>query len=141
MKALNSSTTKREPRLNFLLRELQRVVKPGSIIALITDFIGSDDETLEILSALARHNDINLFWIHDESETRAWARGYYPVLVDGRKFGFTLDGSKSDDWLLQSQQQHRIGVETLGSRLNLPLIPVCCNRDISRQILQALSLT
>ena len=35
-------------RLNFLLRELQRVVKPGSIIALITDFIGLDEESLDL---------------------------------------------------------------------------------------------
>ena len=125
-------------RLNFLLRELQRVVKPGSIIALITDFIGIDDESLEILSALVKHNDVNAFWIHDETETQAWASGYYPVVIEQQKHGIELDGSARDDWLLRSQQEHRNRIEALANRFNMPLIPVCCNRDISRQILQAL---
>lgn len=127
-------------RLNFLLRELQRVVKPGSIVALVTDFIGIDDETLEIISALTRHNDINIFWIHDESEIRAWASGFYPVLSGGHRHGIEFDGSNKDDWLRQCQQGHQNRIETLCSRFKLPLIPVCCNQDISQQITQALKV-
>ena len=129
-----------ECRLNFLLRELQRVVKPGSIIALISDFIGLDEETREMISALGKHNDINIFWIHDEIETRAWASGFYPVVTGGHKRPVEIDGSSSDDWLLLRQRRHRNRIEALCSRFNLPLIPVCCNQDISRQILQALKL-
>ncbi len=127
-------------RLNFLLRELQRVVKPGSIVALVTDFIGIDDETLELISVLARHNDINIFWIHDESEIRPWASGFYPVLSGGHRHGIEFDGSNQDDWLRQCQQRHQNRIETLCSRFKLPLIPVCCNQDISQQITQALKI-
>ncbi len=126
-------------RLNFLLRELQRVVKPGSIVALITDFIGLNEESLELLSALAKHNDINLFWIHDETETDAWPRGYYPVLIKRQKLGLDLARPDEDSLLRRWQQQHRARIEALATRFNMPLIPVCCNREISPQIMQSLS--
>ena len=128
----------RESRLNFLLQELMRVVKPGSIIALISDFIGLDDESLEIVSALARHNDINVFWIHDSSETGAWAPGYYPLLVDGRRGGIEIEAAADAAWLREIQRQHRERIETMCSSLNLPLAALCCNLDINRQLLQAL---
>jgi len=124
-------------RLNFLLRELNRVVKPGSIIALITDFIGLDEESLEILSALSKHNDITAFWIHDETETEAWPRGYYPILINRKKQGIDLSGSEQGE-LPRWQQQHRNQIEALAARFNLPLIPVSCNRDVAPQILQSL---
>jgi uncharacterized protein (DUF58 family) len=126
-------------RLNFLLRELQRVVKPGSIIALISDFIGLDRESLGLLSALSRHNDINAFWIYDETETDAWPRGYYPVMINRQKLGFDLEKPGEDDLLRHWQQQHRTRIESLTTRFDMPLVPVCCNRDITAQILQRLS--
>ncbi len=126
----------RESRLNFLLRELSRVVKPGSIIALISDFIGLDDESLEILSTLARHNDINVFWIHDRLETGAWASGYYPLIVDGRRGGIEITAEAA--WLRECQCRHRERIENLCSSLNLPLAALSCNQDINRQLLRAL---
>jgi len=127
-------------RLNFLLRELNRVVKPGSIIALITDFIGLDDQSLEILSSIVRHNDVNAYWIHDDTEIKTWPGGHYQVLVGRQKVGFDLSGSTSDAWLSQWQQEHRNRIETLTSRFNIPLLPVSCNRAITPQILKNLNI-
>ena len=130
----------RRNRLNFLLRELNRVVKPGSIIALITDFIGLDDQSLEILSSIVKHNDVNAYWIHDDTEINTWPGGHYQVLVDQQKVGFDLSGSASDAWLSQWQQEHRNRIETLTSRFNIPLLPVSCNRAITPQILKNLNI-
>ena len=126
-------------RLNFLLGELNRVVKPGSIIALITDFIGLDEQSLEILSSIVKHNDVNAYWIHDDTEINTWPGGHYQVLVDQKKVGFDLSGSASDAWLSQWQQEHRNRIDTLTSRFNIPLLPVCCNRAITPQILMNLN--
>lgn len=128
-------------RLNFLLRELHRVVKPGSIIALLSDFIGLDDTSLEILSTLARHNDLSAFWIHDKTEIGAWPQGYYPILMSGQRRGFDLTESGQGDLLLQWQRQHCNQIEALATRFAIPLIPVSCNHDISPQILHNLNLT
>ena len=127
-------------RLNFLLRELNRVVKPGSIIALITDFIGLDEQSLEILWPIVKHNDVNAYWIHDDTEIKPWPEGHYQVLVDRQKVGFDLSGSASDAWLSQWQQQHRNRIESLTSRFDIPLLPVSCNRAITPQVLKNLNI-
>lgn len=127
-------------RLNFLLRELNRVVKPGSIIALITDFIGLDEQSLEILWPIIKHNDVNAYWIHDDTEINTWPEGHYQVLVDQQKVEFDLSGSASDTWLSQWQQEHRNRIESLTSQFDIPLLPVSCNRAITPQILKNLNI-
>ncbi len=127
-------------RLNFLLREINRVVKPGSIVALITDFIGIDEQSLELLSAIVRHNDISAYWIHDDTEINAWPGGHYQVVADRQKVSFDLLGNSSDNWLTQWQSKHRDQIESLTSRLNIPLLAVSCNRDITAQIVNNLAL-
>jgi uncharacterized protein (DUF58 family) len=130
----------KESRLNFLLRELHRVVKPGSIIALISDFIGLDNESLELLSAITRHNHVNACWIHDETETEAWPRGHYQVLIGRRRIGFDLSARAKNDWLARCQQEHRSNIEAMCSRFDIPLIAVSCNRDVTRQLVQQLKI-
>jgi uncharacterized protein (DUF58 family) len=125
-------------RLNFLLREINRVVKPGSIIALISDFMGIDERSMEILSAIVRHNDISAYWIHDDTEINAWPRGHYQVLAGGHRVGFDLTGA--DNWLTQWQGAHHNQIESLTSRLNIPLFPISCNQDITAQIIKSLAL-
>jgi uncharacterized protein (DUF58 family) len=127
-------------RLNFLLREVNRVSKPGSIIALITDFMGIDEQSLQLLSAIVRHNDLSAYWVYDDTEINAWPEGHYQVLAGRQKVGFDLTGSGNDDWLTQWQNDHRGQIESLTSRLNIPLFPVSCNHDITAQIVKTLFL-
>jgi hypothetical protein len=116
------------------------VVKPGAIIALISDFIGLDDQSMEILSALARHNDISAYWIHDDSEIRPWPGGHYQVLSGDRRFGFDLEGAGRDAWLASRQYRHRQRVESLAARFRLPLAEISCNRETGPQVLRHLNL-
>lgn len=127
-------------RLNFLLREINRVAKPGSIIALITDFMGIDEQSLELLSTIVRHNDISAYWVYDDTEINAWPEGHYQVIAGRQKIGVDLTGSGNDNWLRQWQSEHRNQIESLASRLNIPLLPISCNHDITAQIVKTLSL-
>lgn len=125
-------------RFNFLLRELDRVAKPSSIIALISDFIGLDDESAEILSMLVKHNDVSAYWIHDDTEINPWPEGHYQIMVGRRRVGLDLFGAAQDNWLSQWQQAHRTRIEALTSKFNIPLLPVSCNYPVNEQILQNL---
>ncbi|MBT8437212.1 MAG: DUF58 domain-containing protein [Gammaproteobacteria bacterium] len=140
MSRIDSPPDMTRNRLNFLLGELNRVVKPGSIIALITDFIGLDEQSLEILSSIVKHNDVSAYWIHDDTEIKPWPGGHYQVLVNQQKVGFDISGSASDAWLSQWQQEHRNRIETLASRFDIPLLPVSCNHAITPQFLSRLSI-
>ena len=135
------SSSHAESRLNFLLSELRRVARPGSNIALVSDFLGIDEKTSELLSGIARHNDITAFWIHDQTEVEHWPGGHYQVLFDGEKTGIDIPGSKSKSWLKDCQLAHRDKIHTLTSSLNLPLIPLSCNQEINAQIMKSLNLS
>ena len=121
-------------RLNYLLRELMRVVKPGSVITLISDFIGADAEAFELIAALSKHNQLNAFWIYDNTEVNPWQVGRYSVILQREIVDFDITGN--DDWLLSCQREHRSNIDTLISQLNIPVFPVSCNLETTPQILE-----
>ncbi len=127
-------------RLNFLLSELNRVARPGTSIVLISDFLGIDEQTLQTLSAITRHNQVSCYWIHDDCELEDWPAGYYPLLTEQGSIGLDMAASDTRDWLQQRQRDHRQRIESLCTSFNLSLLPVSCNREISRQFLQGQGL-
>ncbi len=50
------------------MRRLRRLVKPGSLVFVITDARGYSDEALNELAGLTRHNEVGLLVVYDEFE-------------------------------------------------------------------------
>ncbi len=121
-------------RLDFLLLELLRVVKPGATISLVSDFIGISANTSAYLSALVQHNDVHAFWIHDQTEIAPWPNARYEVLIDSCKLGLDLDDAKTRRDLASRQRQHRDTIEGFATRFDIPLFPISCNDDVNTQI-------
>ena len=63
----NHSDTQTE-NLNSALKKLQQVVRPGSLIYLISDFHDFSDETKKSVSMMSRHNDLIAIHISDPLE-------------------------------------------------------------------------
>ena len=125
-------------RLNYLLSELSRVVRPGADVLLISDFLGCDRQTQQLLSSICRHNQIHAYWIYDDSEVDDWPPGNYPILSQPHNLLLELDDIRHRAWLTERQEDHRQCVESLCANFNIPLQAVSCNRDISPQILQGM---
>jgi hypothetical protein len=89
------------------------------------------------LPLLTRHNDINAYWIHDDTEVNPWPRGHYRVMRDQQSIG--IDISSTDSRLSQRQQAHREQIETATTGLSIPLLPVSCNYAVTPQILKYLN--
>ena len=123
-----------QSRLGFLLQELHRVVKPGSIINLISDFVGIDQHSAEHLSLLTKHNDVNAFWIFDDIEREPWQPGQYPVRFPETVVDLNLASSNTRSWLHEQQSGHRDRIETLMAGLNIPLFALSCNDPLTQQI-------
>jgi uncharacterized protein (DUF58 family) len=123
-------------RLNYLAGEIKRLAKPGTDILLISDFLGIDRQTREVLSALSRHNQVYAYWIFDTSEVSDWPGGNYPILNSQRGMQLNLDDQRHRQWLNEQQLIHQQRVETVCADFNIPLLPICCNRPITPQILQ-----
>lgn len=61
------------------LSRLRRVVKPGSLIFLISDFRGFGDQTEKVLTQISRHNDVVMMFIHDPLEQELPDEGIYRI--------------------------------------------------------------
>lgn len=125
-------------RLNFVLAELRRVVKPGTIIILMSDLMAVDKQTPGLMSALVRHNDLMTFWVHDRTEVHLWPQGRYQILSGKKQLALDLGASSSRSWLDHQQRRHRESIENLTAKFNIRLCPVSCNRAITPQLMHYL---
>jgi uncharacterized protein (DUF58 family) len=81
--AVNESARQDQtPSLAQAFSRLQRVVHPGSLVCMISDFRGFDKESESLLTQIARHNDVVLIHVHDPLESRLPQKGQYR-LTDG----------------------------------------------------------
>jgi hypothetical protein len=56
--------------LNEALRHVVRMAKHDYLVYVVTDFSGADDETRDLMTRLAWHNDVIATMVFDEIESR-----------------------------------------------------------------------
>lgn len=89
LKALTSQATDTGPGeqdLQAACHRLNRIVHPGSLVCIISDFRGLDERVYRELRRLARHSQILLFHVYDALESDLPPRGHYDVSFANRLF-------------------------------------------------------
>jgi uncharacterized protein (DUF58 family) len=71
--------------LNKALSRLRRVARPGSLVVLIGDFYGLDDDSAKHLSRLRQHNDVVALQVVDPIEVAPPPGGRYGIASAGRQ--------------------------------------------------------
>ncbi len=121
--------------LNGALARLRRVSRPGSLIFLISDFYGIDEETARHLMRLRQHNDIIAIQVVDALELAPPPAGRYGV-SDGLQQGI-LDTRLAP--VRQAYEtffhRHHQAVRELMRRQAIPLLQLSTEDDVS-QVLQ-----
>ena len=125
-------------RFNFMLAELRRVVKPGTIIVTISDLLGIDNETPSLMSSLARTSDVMVFWVHDRTETHRWPEGRYEILAKQNQVSLDLRADSAVQWLTEEQQYHKSAIEDLINQFKIWMCPISCNEAVTPQLLKYL---
>ncbi len=69
--------------LNVALSRLRRVSRPGSLIILLSDYYGADDDSRKHLLRLRQHSDVAAIQIVDPLEEAAPVAARYGVMADG----------------------------------------------------------
>lgn len=72
---------------------LAALVRPGSLIALVSDFADLDQPDGAWIARLASGTELLLVLVHDPIEASAPPAGRYPVLMDGRRGILDLTGA------------------------------------------------
>lgn len=92
-----TSTTSENENLVSALKKLQQVVRPGSLVYLISDFHDVNDEAKKSLSLMSRHNDLIAIHISDPLEQQ---------LPEAKRLLFTNSEAKENAMAeVQGQQQ------------------------------------
>lgn len=111
-----------EPRPNGLkaaLRLLGSLVHPGSLVLVLSDFVGLDEESEPALAALRVRGECWLFWAVDPLEYQGLPAGRYRAGWPGRLW--TLDGDQARARWQAAWDRRERRVTELARRNNLPL--------------------
>lgn len=128
MKALTKSSIS----INEELNRLRRLIKPGSLVFLISDFYNIDEETGLLLQQISRHNDIQAIQIVDPLELVPPPPDQY-AMTDGNATG--LVDTKSKKGYAKYEQffsQHHQRIQDLMRKQNIPLIQLSTEDDVLR---------
>ena len=121
----------RSSALNDELRRLRRLARPGSLVFIISDFYGIDEQTRDLLLRLKRHADVVAIQITDPLEQHAPPPARYAV-TDGERSGI-LDTRSERGAAFYNHffQQHQNTLQQLMQSLQLPLLSVSTADDIN----------
>jgi uncharacterized protein (DUF58 family) len=92
------------------LKRLTRVVRPGSLAILISDFIGLDTEWERLIRELASHCDVQMLHVYDPIEAELPPPGEYRIHIGDRVH--TVDTSA-----MQTRERYRQAFEDRRARL------------------------
>lgn len=116
------------------LLRARHVARPGSLLVIISDFYGLDEDAAGHLTRMRQHNDMLACWIHDALEREPPPPGRYGV-SDGWQTA-TLDTLSRR---ARSRYAESFGAEaerlrtTLG-RLAIPLLPIATGDDVAEAL-------
>jgi uncharacterized protein (DUF58 family) len=117
--------------LNDELRRLRRLARPGSLVFLISDFYGIDEQTRDLLLRLKRHVDVVAVQVTDPLEIHAPPPARYAV-TDGVQSGILDTRSQQGvDFYNHFFQHHHQALQALLQQLHIPLLQVFTTDDIN----------
>ncbi len=99
---------------------LRPLLKPGSMILLLSDFADFSKGSEHMLASMAEHSDCRLLWITDALEISGLPQGNFRVGLPGRLWWMNGEEARrpwQDAWREREQR-----LSDLSMRLNLPLV-------------------
>ncbi len=118
--------------LNAALRILIPLVRPGSLILLVSDFAQADEDTGTLCAELAAHADCRLFWITDPVEEQALPDGRFRAAFPGR--ARVIDGTRVRERWLAAWRERESRVRQLAGGSAAAL----CRLDTAEDVGEAL---
>ncbi len=116
-------------RLNRALESVERLVGHDTLVVILSDFDGADDDTTGIVTRLAQHNDVLPIPIYDPTSTDVTKLGRL-VVSDG-ELQVELDtGEKATrERLVEFTDRRLASVMAWHEDLAIPVMPISTERD------------
>ncbi len=129
-----SNDEEQQVKLCDSLLRARHVARPGSLLVVISDFYGLDEEAAGHLSRMRQHNDMLACWIHDRLEIEPPPPGRYGV-SDGWQTATldTVSRRARARYAASFGARFEALCATLG-RLAIPLLPIATGDDVAETL-------
>lgn len=128
--SIKKRKTKNSRPFTNAIASLNRVVRPGSMVILISDFSQFDDFTWQNLSVLSRHNDIISVLVFDEMELELPPPGHFSFSDGDRKLMIDTGAKGLRQQYTKRFSQHHKRVRNKLMELGIPLIDLATHNPI-----------
>lgn len=130
-----SKVSEKPYRISNALWRLRHVVKPGSLVVMISDFDNFDENAERHLSALVTHNQVIACSIHDPLEVELPPPNVYPI-SDGHKTVFlNTELNAQRDAYKQYFLKHQAKIDLCFKQRKVPHIKLFTDDDIENRLI------
>ncbi|MGH8192821.1 MAG: DUF58 domain-containing protein [Woeseiaceae bacterium] len=127
-----------EPPLTQAMAALRRVVRPGSLVVVLSDFVDFSRAAQSYLAGIARHSEVMAVFISDPLERRLPPPGRYRLVShEGEMAIDTFLSSARADYQ-RAFEERREGLETFCQRYGVHLLALSTEDDPVLSLQQAL---
>ena len=122
--------------LSSALGQIRKILRPGSTLYVISDFVTLDQRAVSFLNQLSQHNNVVCCFVYDALEESLPAPGLYSI-TDGRRKGALNTFNRRARIRYREQFSERLRlIESELDRLQVPLLKIRTSDLVVEQIRQ-----
>lgn len=118
-----------EEPLRQAMSSLRRVARPGSLVVVLSDFLGFSRASQSYLSSVARHNDVLSVFLNDPLERRLPPPGRYRLVADKDELAIDTYAKAARDEYREAFQKRAVELEQFCQRYGAHLLPLSTEDD------------
>lgn len=119
-----SAETQQQHKLDEALKQLRTIIRPGSLVVVVSDFYALGTDAKRHLLQLRKHNDVLAIKISDPFENQLPKPALYGVQTGNRPRVLDSKQNRTIKKLLNKQRQHFIALKENIIKAGVPLIPL-----------------
>ncbi len=113
--------------LDQALKQLRTIIRPGSMVIIVSDFYALGNDAKRHLLQLRKHNDVLGIKVSDPFENQIPMPALYGVQTTQRARVLDTKQNKTQQRLLAKQQSHIQSLKDNVIKAGVPLIPIQTN--------------
>lgn len=140
LSAQNTSAPTSRSSITTAIEGLHQVVKPGSLVFIISDFQGFDDITLQHLSLVAKHSDMVAAHISDPMEQRLPPTGSYGFTDGLRNIKLNTGNHELRKRFRTRFIEQHLRIKEQLTKIGVPTIDINTGQSVSTTLAGALGM-
>jgi uncharacterized protein (DUF58 family) len=127
-----------EPALTQAMAMLRRVAHPGSLVIIVSDFVGMSRNAKSYLTGIARHNEVLAVFLSDPLERNLPPPGRYRLVSHDEEMAIDTYAKAAREDYRNAFEERAHDLEVFCHRYGIHLMPLSTDEDPVRCLQQAL---